>query len=31
MLGSRNSSETQSNTSEEATMDQTPMDDEIPF
>ena len=30
-LGSRNSSETQSNTSEEATMDQTPMDDEIPF
>lgn len=31
MLGSRNSSETQSNRSEEATMDQTPMDDEIPF
>lgn len=31
MLGGRNSSETQSNTSEEATMDQTPMDDEIPF
>ena len=31
MLGSRNSSETQSNSSEEATMDQTPMDDEIPF
>tara|TARA_B100001063_G_scaffold155516_1_gene145117 strand:- start:8 stop:430 length:423 start_codon:yes stop_codon:yes gene_type:complete len=31
MLGSRNSSETQSNTSEEAEMDQTPMDDEIPF
>ena len=31
MLGSRNSSETQSNTSEEATMDQTPMDDEVPF
>ena len=31
MLGSRNNSETQSNSSEEASMDQTPMDDEIPF
>ena len=31
MLGSRNSSETQSNSTEEASMDQTPMDDEIPF
>ena len=31
MLGSRNNSETQSNLSEEASMDQTPMDDEIPF
>ena len=31
MLGSRNSSETQSNSSEEASMDQTPLDDEIPF
>ena len=31
MLGSRNNSETQSNSSEEALMDQTPMDDEIPF
>ena len=31
MLGSRNSSETQSNSSDEASMDQTPMDDEIPF
>ena len=31
MLGSRNSSETQSNSSEESSMDQTPMDDEIPF
>ena len=30
MLGSRNS-ETQSNSSEEASTDQTPMDDEIPF
>ena len=31
MLGSRNNSETQSNSSEESSMDQTPMDDEIPF
>jgi len=31
MLGSRNSSETQSNSAEEASMDQTPLDDEIPF
>ena len=31
MLGSRNSSETQSNSTEEASMDQTPLDDEIPF
>ena len=31
MLGSRNNSETQSNSSDEASMDQTPMDDEIPF
>ena len=31
MLGNRNNSETQSNSSEEASMDQTPMDDEIPF
>ena len=31
MLGSRNNSETQSNSSEETSMDQTPMDDEIPF
>jgi len=31
MLGSRNSSETQSNSTEEASMNQTPMDDEIPF
>ena len=31
MLGSRNSSETQSNSTEEALMDQTPLDDEIPF
>ena len=31
MLGSRNNSETQSNSFEEASMDQTPMDDEIPF
>ena len=31
MLGSRNSSETQSNSIEEASMDQTPLDDEIPF
>ena len=30
MLGSRNSSETQSNSTEEASMDQTPLDDEIP-
>ena len=30
-LGSRNSSETQSNSTEEASMDQTPLDDEIPF
>ena len=31
MLGSRNSSETQSNSTEEASMDQPPLDDEIPF
>ena len=31
MLGSRNSSETQSNSTEEASLDQTPLDDEIPF
>ena len=31
MLGSRNSSETQSNSIEEASRDQTPLDDEIPF
>ena len=31
MLGNRNNSETQSNSSDEASMDQTPMDDEIPF
>ncbi|MDC3108494.1 single-stranded DNA-binding protein [SAR86 cluster bacterium] len=31
MLGSRNNSENQSNSSEESSMDQTPMDDEIPF
>ena len=31
MLGSRNSSETQSNSTEEASMDQSPLDDEIPF
>ena len=31
MLGCRNNSETQSNSSEESSMDQTPMDDEIPF
>ena len=31
MLGSRNSSETQSNSTEEASIDQTPLDDEIPF
>ena len=31
MLGSSNNSETQSNSSDEASMDQTPMDDEIPF
>ena len=31
MLGSRNSSETQSNSTEEASMDQTPLYDEIPF
>ena len=31
MLGNRNNSETQSNSSEESSMDQTPMDDEIPF
>ena len=31
MLGSRNNSERQSNSSDEASMDQTPMDDEIPF
>ena len=31
MLGSRNNSETQSSSSDEASMDQTPMDDEIPF
>ena len=31
MLGSRNSSETQSNSTEEASMDKTPLDDEIPF
>ena len=31
MLGSRNSSEKQSNSTEEASMDQTPLDDEIPF
>ncbi len=31
MLGSRNNSETQSNSLEEASMDQTPIDDEIPF
>ena len=31
MLGSRNNSETQSNSPEESSMDQTPMDDEIPF
>ncbi len=31
MLGSRNNSEIQSNSSEESSMDQTPMDDEIPF
>ena len=31
MLGSRNSSETQSNSTEEASMDQTTLDDEIPF
>ena len=31
MLGSRNNSEPQSNSSDEASMDQTPMDDEIPF
>ena len=31
MLGSRNNSEIQSNSSEESSMDQTPMDDDIPF
>ena len=31
MLGSRNNSETLTDSSEEASMDQTPMDDEIPF
>lgn len=31
MLGSRNNSDTQSNSLEESSMDQTPMDDEIPF
>ena len=31
MLGSRNNSESQSSSSDEASMDQTPMDDEIPF
>ena len=31
MLGSRNNSETQSKSLEESSMDQTPMDDEIPF
>ena len=31
MLGNRNNNETQSNSLEESSMDQTPMDDEIPF